>query len=146
MKFEFNIKKSHIIVIIALLAIVGFGIAQTPQNPGHIASQVNIGGAVNNNLETWANSANGRISTIEGTYCQQGGLHCPASTLPQYIAYSVPDTVPCPAGTTGLICVKLGLPIAGFSQSNSYHPYWVSGQWRSSTSGSQGGCSRVICG
>ncbi len=141
MKFEFNIKKSHFIVIIALLAIVGFGIAQTPQNPGHIASQVNIGGAVNNNLETWANSANGRISTIETTYCQQGGTNCPAQTLPSGIVYSISSTQPsCPAGTSPLICVIIGGSGNGF---NTFHPYWVNGRWKN-TNGYD--CTKVICG
>lgn len=65
MEFRFNIRKSHFIVILVLLVVVGFGIAQTPPNPGHTASQVNIGGSINSNLESWANSANSQISNHE---------------------------------------------------------------------------------
>ncbi|MBM3232337.1 hypothetical protein FJZ21_03105 [Candidatus Pacearchaeota archaeon] len=43
MEFKININKSHAIVIIVLLVVVGFGIAQTPQNPGHPASQIDAG-------------------------------------------------------------------------------------------------------
>lgn len=144
MKIEFNVKRSHIIIIIALLVIVGFGIAQTPPNPGHVASQVNIGGSVNNNLETWANSANGRISTIETSYCQQSGTNCPAQTLPSGIVYSIANNQQCPPGTTGWICIKYPGNIQSFSQFNSHQAYWSGTVWRSSTSGSST-CDRVIC-
>lgn len=43
MEFRININKSHVILIIVLLIITGFGIAQTPSNPGHPASQIDAG-------------------------------------------------------------------------------------------------------
>lgn len=65
MKFYINIKKRHTIAIIAMIVLIGIVIAQTPPNPGHAATQVAVGGSVNNNLETWANSANNAISDHE---------------------------------------------------------------------------------
>lgn len=40
MKFEININKKHFFVILGLLVITGFGIAQTAPNPGHTYTEV----------------------------------------------------------------------------------------------------------
>ena len=50
---------------IVSIAILGFVIAQTAPNPGHLASDIQIGGSINNRLEIWANNINDRVNNIE---------------------------------------------------------------------------------
>lgn len=67
MKFTFNVKKREVIAIVAVIFLVGFVIAQTPPNPGHIASQVNIGGIVNDDLQDWAVATENRVDALEAS-------------------------------------------------------------------------------
>lgn len=149
MKIEINLKKRHLFLIMLFGIIVAYVYAQTAPNPGHTASQVNIGGSVSNNLENWANSAysqianhESRVVSIESSYCRSDGTNCPsvASSI-----YSIANNQPCPSGTNALICIISPGGITGFNQINSYQPYWSGSVWRASTSGSST-CSRVICG
>jgi hypothetical protein len=64
MRFTFNLQKRHLLPILAMMIFVGVVMGQTPPNPGHTASQIVIGGSINNNLEAWSGSVETRLTTL----------------------------------------------------------------------------------
>ena len=97
MKFSFNIKKRHLFPLLGMIVLVGFVIAQTPPDPGHIATQVNIGGSVGTNLENWANNV---VTTLAQHVQTMSGLQAQITALGN-----------CPGGGTmvpvGDFCIEL---------------------------------------
>ncbi len=55
MEFRFNLKKSYVFSIIAMIVLVGFAIAQTPPNPGHSGDNIQVTGVVGYpSLTSWS--------------------------------------------------------------------------------------------
>lgn len=120
MRFEINIRKGHVFVILALLAIVGFGIAQTAPNPGH--SYIQVSGIAPDCLtnpahpscsatsgSTWLTNhggldnisiASANAFSLEGfrasAFCRGDGTNCPAVSS-QYVR-KLPSTSFCGPG------------------------------------------------
>lgn len=70
MEFRFNLRKSHVITVLVLLVIVSFGIAQSSINPGHAASQVDMGSGLTltqwgNNIQTGLNNHDTAIANLQ---------------------------------------------------------------------------------
>lgn len=92
MEFKININKSHAIVIIVLLVVVGFGIAQTPQNPGHSSTQVDMAGGLT--LAQWGKNVQTELNNHETDILNlQNGRWVPSlSYTPYYVANLFPST------------------------------------------------------
>lgn len=168
MRLEININKKHIIVVIALLIVVSFGIAQPAPNPGHSITEVS--GATPNCLSnpshascsptsssTWLSSIGGagnvaigaaNAFSLEGfrasNFCRQDGTNCPASAT--NTVFKLPSTSFCGAGEAfycGARPITVTISNGAVTPVNPYYDF-AAGFYKS-TDSSGINCQWVLC-
>jgi hypothetical protein len=118
MELRINIKKMPFILIIALIIIVSFVIAQSsnPINPGHDDDEiwVSASGASGTNLDTWVGHVNtvtndheGRIGSLEGSVTNLEDVFWTPVSVP---GGTIPLCYVCNSGTSGTPVNSIPIP------------------------------------